>query len=315
MPRRILASLAAFALVVVFISAPAVAHTPVMEAAQARPGQSIAPERAVEIHDLGESTAFYGWISHPGNAGVYAFEVSKPLRLKASLLVPVLLGDAFRGYRPELILVGPGVRGTYAGFPFRLSAGSGVAVRRSRFEPVFHEPFSHTDYHQGPKLERDLGPGRYFLLVYSAADNGPYCLVTGTEERLFRIIAQTLRNREKLEHIFFAVGTTPLRSPFGLSAYHWLLLASLGLVILVWLTAFRIGSVRRRVAIAIFNALSLIVLALTLLEIRISVLPEWVFWATCGAAAIHISGPVFGRNWLRGLAAASLAVILAVCIA
>lgn len=288
------------------------AHTPVTRTFLLSPGGEFHPGQEIAIGDPTESLALYGVVEEPRQAAVYGFEVQTPYRLRALLQVPVVPDDLYRDWRPELVLVGP-ADGESNSRALESLLRDGVRFT-PEFTSIMHEPFGHSDYHRGPAFERELSPGRYLLMVYSPQGAGAYTLALGERETA-RSVIQAVVQRRELDKILAAGGRVPLRSPLGLSVYHYLLILGSAFVLPAWLLWgwAQKGGVRRW-AVGLLDLLAVLALALGVLFVWVSVLPGWVRLASSALLFVEIAAVFHRGRGLRLAAWAGVALLVAICM-
>lgn len=291
---------------------PALAHTPVTSVRLLEPGQELMPTDAVAIEDPTESMALYGLIEKPGQAAVYTFAVPGAYHLRARVQIPVLADDRFRDWHPLLILAGPDMKFPMAGLTAQAMAATGTS-EVVNCDSIFHEPFGHSDYHTGKSFERDLSPGRYFLLVYSPRETGAYALVLGGREAP-RSITQTLVQRARLDRLFRMGGPQPLRSPYGLSVYQYLFLLGVLFGLLAWILAGGSATTIKRVALALVDLLTVAIYVGAALFVWVSVLPGWVRWMGSLVAAGEIVSVLLKGRGLRLTVWVATAFLAVICL-
>jgi hypothetical protein len=132
-----------------------------------------------------KSWAIYGRLG-PGEAvDVIPVQGWAGRRLKLQVLVP--RRDDLAEYRPELVLIGPGLTGQVPpGFPVRPGEGEGALVVPTPNEPrVFDEEFTKTSYRVWGEYDGKFpATGTYRLAVWDpAGKGGTYTAALGFKEQ------------------------------------------------------------------------------------------------------------------------------------
>lgn len=84
-----------------FIITPALAHVPIFG------GEGKSPDTATQVEDPAKSRVLYGQLA-TGDLRYYSFEMKQGERIVLGLIVPVEQGN--KGFTPDLILMGPGLK-------------------------------------------------------------------------------------------------------------------------------------------------------------------------------------------------------------
>lgn len=150
--------------ILILISAPtASAYVPYLEKGD------YSKAHPFPIQKVEQSIAVYAWLStghrsFSDDIDVYAFEVTAPVSIYLSVLVPVC--DGYEDYAPWFALVGPNMPDPGEPLPFEIPAGYGAVVLHNT-EPgqpreQFWEPFGGKAYYQGPEFKETMDePGVY----------------------------------------------------------------------------------------------------------------------------------------------------------
>jgi hypothetical protein len=132
-----------------------------------------------------KSWAIYGRLGPGEAADVIPVQGRQGQRLKLQILVPAR--EDLKEYRPELVLVGPGLTGQVpVGFPVQPGPDEGALVVPTPGEPrTFDEPFTKTSYHVWGNYDGEFpATGRYRLAVWDpVGKGGTYTVALGFKER------------------------------------------------------------------------------------------------------------------------------------
>jgi hypothetical protein len=168
-------------LLLVSLTAPAVAHEPYIE----RDDYSV--EAPFVISDsIENSKAIYAWLDNAADIDVYAFEVKKPLRLYAKIIVQAC--EELRDHLPWLALAGPGLPMPDEPLPFDLPEGYGAYVIKNvspgEQRETFYEVFSGKSYYDGPLFDREVtATGSWFAYCWDPQQKGgDYVAIFGFKE-------------------------------------------------------------------------------------------------------------------------------------
>ncbi len=141
--------------------APAWAHKPIFS-----DGSAVDAERAIVIDDVSISYVAYHEVRNEATQLWLTFEADAGQKLWAQLGVPYI--DRLEGYRPTLVLLGPGL--PEVDLPISVPDGlGGVVLRTDEIEEpeFFHEPFTGTDsWILGAIEETAPQAGRYYLVAF-----------------------------------------------------------------------------------------------------------------------------------------------------
>lgn len=139
----------------------AAAHVPILSDGSAR-----GPQTAIELENVQISRVVYHEITAAAPRLWLSFTVAEPQRVALRFAVPKI--DRLADYRPNLVLLGPGLEPV--SLPFEAPADlGGVIYETSDIESpeVFFEPFSGTDAWELIDGTLDLpAAGQYYLVGY-----------------------------------------------------------------------------------------------------------------------------------------------------
>jgi hypothetical protein len=195
---KILFSIGVLCLIVLCAAHPAMAHVPYIEK------QDFSEEHPFVVRDSVEnSKAIYAWFETAIDVDVYAFQVTKPVRVYAQALV--IACPALEGLLPWFAVVGPGLPVPDEDLPFELPEGYGAVVVQNKKpgEPrdTFFEPFSAKTYFDGPEFNQEVTePGTWYIYYWDPHQlGGDYIAVIGTKESFSLLnIVRSLINTPKI---------------------------------------------------------------------------------------------------------------------
>ncbi len=158
--------------------APARAHKPIFS-----DGSAVDAEHAITIDDISISYVAYHEVTAETAQLWLTFEAEAGQTLWAQLGVPYM--DRLQGYRPTLVLLGPGL--PEIDLPISVPDGlGGVVLRTDQIEEpeLFHEPFTGTDsWILGAIEETAPQTGRYYFVAYvSDGQPGKLWVAPGRKE-------------------------------------------------------------------------------------------------------------------------------------
>ncbi|AKB49733.1 hypothetical protein MSBRW_0480 [Methanosarcina barkeri str. Wiesmoor] len=166
MRRGILWFSGIFLLVVIYLSAPALAHVPVFG------GGGKSPETAIRIEDPSKSRVLYGEIASR-DLRYYSFNVEKGERIVLGLTIPV--EDGNKGFTPNLILIGPGLADK-GKVPEKLEVTEGYGAKVLSYslpESPVYEGFTPSAFYSLVKLDiKAPESGTYYVAVGAIQEAG-----------------------------------------------------------------------------------------------------------------------------------------------
>lgn len=173
---------------------PATAHEPYIEKVD------FSVERPFVIHDSIEySKAIYAFLENGADIDVYTFEVTRPLRLYAKIIVQAC--EELHDHLPWLALVGPGLPMPDDPLPFDLPEGYGAYVVKNRYSgeqrEMFYELFSGKSYYDGPLFDWQVTTtGLWFAYCWDPQQRGgDYVMIFGYKEHFsLRRLGASLMN-------------------------------------------------------------------------------------------------------------------------
>lgn len=154
----------------------AAAHVPITSVA----GTNLS--NAVEIEDPTKSWVIYSELQSAKVPQYYHFEMDKGLGISLTLMIPIEYGSS--GFRPSLVLMGPGLANqstspSYVETPAR----GGVMVFDSSAASAEYEGFTPTSFYKLIDIYM-IAPenGTYYFAVYDANSGGRYSIAVGYVE-------------------------------------------------------------------------------------------------------------------------------------
>ncbi len=197
---KLLVSITALSLIAVCIAHPATAHVPYIEK------KDFSEEHPFIVNDsIENSKAVYAWFDTGTDVDVYAFQVTKPVRVYAQALV--IACPSLANLLPWFAVVGPGLPVPDEELLFNLPDGYGAIVVKNKNpgEPrdTFYEPFSAKTYYDGPTFDEEVStPGQWNIYYWDPYHvGGDYVAILGYKER-FSLI-DTLRSLINTPKIWF----------------------------------------------------------------------------------------------------------------
>lgn len=161
-----------------FVSAPALAHQPIVS-----DGSAVTIQHAIPLQDVQISRVVYHEVTTASSQVWLTFEVSEPQSLKLQLGVPYI--PSLASYRPAMAILGPALPAV--SLPFSVPDGLGGVVFDSRntSEPeFFDEPFTGTQSWIVGEADVELpAAGQYYVVGYSPnAEQGKLWIALGEKE-------------------------------------------------------------------------------------------------------------------------------------
>lgn len=188
------------------LNAPVNAHEPYIEK------NDYSVEAPFVISDsIENSKAIYAWLDNGTDIDVYTFEVKKPVRLYAKIIVQAC--EELRDHLPWLALAGPGLPMPEDPLPIDLPEGYGAYVIKNispgEKRETFYEVFSGKSYYDAPSFDQDVtAVGSWFAYCWDPQQRGgDYVAIFGFKEHfsLLRIgasfINTLLIRRDKELHV------------------------------------------------------------------------------------------------------------------
>jgi len=185
------------------ISVPAFAHEPYIET------DDYSEEAPFIIKDsIENSKAIYAWLDNGTDIDVYTFEVKKPARLYAKVIVQAC--PELKDHLPWIALAGPGLPMPDEALPFTLPQGYGAYIIKNKNpgeqRETFYEAFSAKSYYDGPLFDQEVtAEGTWYAYFWDPQQKGgDYVAIFGFKERfalkhLWGSIVNTIRVRHNKE--------------------------------------------------------------------------------------------------------------------
>jgi len=186
-----------------FLNVPANAHEPYIEK------DDYSVEAPFVVSDsIENSKAIYAWLDNGTDIDVYTFEVKKPLRLYAKIIVQAC--EELQDHLPWLALAGPGLPIPEEALPFDLPEGYGAYVIKNikpgEKRDTFYEVFSGKSYYDAPLFDREVtATGSWFAYCWDPQQKGgDYVAIFGFKEHfslwhMWGSIVNTIRIRHNKE--------------------------------------------------------------------------------------------------------------------